>query len=325
MVDKPERIGALKSGVLEYLDRQIRNDPANPEWFLEKARYYQQTGWPNDALEVLNEAILTDSSLLEAYNLRLLYYLNKGRYKDALKDADHLISRSYVTDDLINNKLTALYGQKQFQEFHNEVLGFGGSLNQLNRRLLARFYMERGDTLLAIRHSYLNYKKFDFEDDELLDLVELLSSEGFINKARAILKQADRDSENVQLARARLDLKSGQESEGLEQLISLAEDGSKDALFDLGIYYQSLNQPDKAIELYNRFLQRQDSSLQVMNQLGNFYQQRYSWSQALRIYREVLKKDPSNEEASRESGKVSGKIAYLRSLNAQGTTESDDN
>ena len=185
--------------------------------------------------------------------------------------------------------------------------------------------MERGDTLLAIRHSYLNYKKFDFEDDELLDLVELLSSEGFINKARAILKQADRDSENVQLARARLDLKSGQESEGLEQLISLAEDGSKDALFDLGIYYQSLNQPDKAIELYNRFLQRQDSSLQVMNQLGNFYQQRYSWSQALRIYREVLKKDPSNEEASRESGKVSGKIAYLRSLNAQGTTESDDN
>ena len=325
MVAQPERVGALKEGVLLYLNQQIKDEPDNPKWYLEKALYYEQTGWPSDALEALNKVMALDTGSLEAYTLRLRYHINKKNYEAALQDADYLLKKASYSEELVNNRLTALYGQGRLEEFHEEVLGFTGSLSPLNTGLLSKYYLNRGDSLLAIRYAYLNYQNTQLSDEALLDLVNLLSKKGFTDKALTILEGVSTVTQGSQIALATLLMGDEKVEEGVEILNALVVQGSQKALLQLSRHYESQNQLDEAIGIYNTFLQQNDSSVQVLNQLGQLYQQRYFWSSALRVYQQVLKKAPNNEEAIQESQKVSGKIAYLRSLKTQQGSEPTNN
>ena len=322
---QPGETSEFRAGVLKYLDTKIENDSDKQGWYLEKARQYQLAGWPEDALEVLNTAIALDTGAIAAYVLRQAYFIDQEQYKKALKDIAYLQDKGLDTDYIVNSRLTALYGEEQWREFHQEVKEFTGDLSSYNRTLLSRYYLSEGDSLLAIRHAYLNYLNHPLADAEVIELVGLLTASGFSEKAMTILGQLDTEDESVQVEMASVLMQTGQLSEGIEILQNLSNEGNKEALSRLHTYYLSRNQLDAAITLNTQYVQQYDSSVVTLHRLGQLYQQKRYWSSALRIYQAILKKDPDNEEAIKESGKVSGNIAYLRSLKTQRSNSSAEN
>ncbi|MEL6562324.1 MAG: hypothetical protein AAFQ94_29395 [Bacteroidota bacterium] len=101
MTEIPSRQQSFRTGIVSYLDDQIRKHPDQVALYLEKAKVYKEEGWPNDALPTLNQAIELDSASFEAYQLRSSFFISKGRFKDALKDITLLEKKGIQDQQLI--------------------------------------------------------------------------------------------------------------------------------------------------------------------------------------------------------------------------------
>jgi len=319
VADIPSRELSFRTGVVRYLDDQISKYPDDPKLYLEKARYLRNEGWPNEALTILNEAIKLDSGLLDAYYLRQSYFLSKGRYKDALKDISILGRNGISTINLNNNKITAYYGQQNFKMFLSQVLQYQGILSNANRQLLSQYFLSKSDTLLAIRHGYLNYLSRAMNRDDKLLLAELLLHKGFVEKSLEVLDSDSTEDNSYGLLKAEVLLKSDYPQKGVIIIKKQVLTGNFNALTKLNDYYGSEGQIDSAIYFNNVFLQNADSTVTVLNMQAGHYKSKYFWVKALKYYELALKKDPANQEALKEASFVRGKIAYLRNLKAKNT------
>lgn len=314
LTEIPRKQQSFRTGILRYLDDQIEKHPDQVDLYIEKARYYKEDGWPNDALPILNQAIELDSTNLEAVKLRESYFLSKGRYKDALRDIGFLEEKGLESPELKNDKITALYGQQNFDDFFREAAGFSANLNRINKQHFSDYFLSQGDSLMAIRFAYLNFLERSLDKEKTLRLVNLLLEQGFTQKSFNILGDEDSDDADFNLTKADILMKLGERKRGVSTILRFAEKGSLKALLKLNEYYLSEKKLDSAIYQNDQFLQRYDSSLVILKKQAFLYQNKFLWAKSLDYLNIIVKKDPSDKEALKDVSKVSGKIAYLRSL-----------
>lgn len=322
MTEIPSKQQSFRTGIVSYLDDQIRKHPDQIALYIEKAQIYKEEGWPNDALPTLNRAIEIDSTSLEAYQLRSSFFISKGRFKDALRDI-RLLERKGVQDQqLINDQITAYYGQQNLSKFYESATKFTDDLNAVNRKFLSEYFLKNGDSLLAIRHAYLNYLNGHLKEEDKIDLINLLMDKNFIDQSSDLLLTLNSKEPESELAKATLLMKMGEEQKSLKIIRNLAEKGVLVAVLKLNDYYLSKNLPDSALIQNDYYLTNYDSSVLLLKQQAMLYQNRYKWSKSVEYLQIVTKKDPSDEEAQQELSKVRGKIAYLRSLKSKQDTTS---
>lgn len=313
----PRLQNSFRTGILSYLDDQIEKYPENTDLYIEKARYLKEEGWPNEALPVLNKAIELDSANDEAYSLREAYFLSKGRYKDALRDLEVLENKGNLSEDLRNDKIAALYGRQQLEEFYSLAAGNIDALNTNNKLNFSRFYLSRGDSLMAIRYSYLSFLEDSLSDQSVLQLATLLNQKGFQEKSLSVLESGDSNAPAFDFARAEILLKMEKEDQARQIFKKYYELGDTSALVRLNQQFLSRDLLDSAIYYNDRFMMENDTSVFLLKRQAALYQRKFYWNKALEYLNIILKKDPDNEEALSEVSKVRGKIAYLRNLKAR--------
>ena len=316
MDEVPHKGSEFRSGIISYLNDQIRSNPSDISSYLQKAAYYQREDWPVDALIDLNEAIRLDSANLTSYQYRQSYYLKHRRFKDALKDIDFLEERGVSSLQLLNNKLKVFYGQKRFDEFFQLAQNLPiESLLPVNRNCLAQYYLSNGDSLLAIQSLYHNYIDHTISIEETTFLAQLMVAEGFHEEAVKILSKLPKPE--TDLVKANILMNTGKPGEGSAILRKLSLAGNQKALLSLNAYFSAEQLKDSAIYYNSEYLQKYDSSTKILKLQGRHYQSRYLWAEALACYTTLLKKTPTDQEALREAGIVRGKIAYLRNLRSK--------
>ena len=317
MTEIPGEQQSFRTGIISYLDDQIKNYPDRVDLYIEKAQLYEKEGWPNDALPTLIEAIELDSVNIEAYKLRSSFFMAKARYKDALRDITFLEKKGVQDEQLINDKITAYYGQQNFPDFFETAMGFTGKLSSVNRKFLSEYFLSSGDSLLAIRYAYLNYLNGTLNKGDKIQLINLLISGNFVDQSSDILESLETGDTETDFAKANLLLKLGEEQKGMGMIRQLANDGILVALLKLNEYFLAKNLTDSALLQNDHYLSNYDSSAILLKQQSKLYQNKYKWSKSLEYLNIVIKKDPFDEEALQELSKVRGKIAYLRSLKSK--------
>ncbi|MGB3467451.1 MAG: hypothetical protein WBA74_19355 [Cyclobacteriaceae bacterium] len=317
VTELPGKQDSFRTGILRYLDDQIEMNPEEVSLYIEKAGYLKDEGWPNSALPVLNTAIALDSNNNKAYSLREAFFLSKGRYKDALRDIAVLEERGILTDNLINDKIEALYGRQDYQDFFSAAVANAAILNRRNKLNFSKYYLSRGDSLLAIRYGYLSFLEDSLQSNSVLKLANLLIDKGFAEKSLMVLSKGQSADPAYELTRAEILMQLDEREEALQVIKDLTDQGDTTALSKLNEYFQTTGQIDSAIYYNDRHMIGNDTTISLLKKQALLYQERFYWSKALEFLNLVIKKDPSDEEAQSEASKVRGKIAYLRNLKAQ--------
>ncbi len=322
----PDKGKSFSTGVIKYLNDQIRSNPSDISLYLEKAKYYEQENWPVDALIDLNQIIKFDSANLDARAYRQSYYLKHNRFKDALSDLSFIERKTELSQSQQNSKLSALYGLQRYDLFFELSKQVSiNYLNSFNRKLLGQYYLSNEDSLMAIRQFYFNYLQDEIDELQLLTLVDLLIEHSYTTAAIDVLDHVNSEDPYFKLVKSKILILNGSESEGVTLLKSLIDHGNASALFYINEFYQNKGVIDSAIYYNNLFLQNTDSSKQVLRLQGKYYQDKYFWNKSLQFYQAILKNDPADQEALRESGIVKGKIAYLQNLRSKRNTIPETN
>ena len=248
-----------------------------------------------------NAAVKIDTSDPEPLRTRALYYLIKGKTDEAIVDLDRALEFDPDHAATIEARGLALFAKKSYEE---SLASFDRALEinpksttlRMNR---ARLFVAQSDTKAAI--------------DELDKGLEINPNEVTLLLLRAQVRIANKDRDgalmdineivrlrpgNVAALRMRAEILANSDRmdeaiAGLERLAQLLPD-NPELMLQLGIYYNSNEQPRRAIKIIDELLAEGDKNWQALRSRGDAYLSIGKQAEALANYEAALKLQPEN-------------------------------
>ncbi|MCF8373624.1 MAG: tetratricopeptide repeat protein [Bacteroidales bacterium] len=240
---------------IEFISRQINEGDKSPELFAKRAEMYILQNMPEMAIKDMEIALAIDS-LNTAYYLTLAeYQMRVGRSGKAKGNLEKCVEIDPENQDA-TIKLAEIYLYvQQYKESMEWVLK-AQKLNANNAHVYfvkSLIYKETGDTMRAIDNLFTVIEK----DPESYEGYMLLGS----------LHAAKKDSLALPFFRNALNLKPN----------------NVDAYYNMAMFYQNNNQPDKALKTYNDLLEKADPKY-----LFAFYNMGYIYMQQKKDYDKAI-------------------------------------
>lgn len=209
------------------------------------------------------------------------------------------------SNTLVKTQLAGLYFEnKKWEEaakLYKEIDESGKSKSISERLLLVYQHMGRVDEALQV---YLDLLKLDADEDVFKEFLQYLQKRKSKENAARFLEKHQKDiPQNFQssllLVIADLSSQTKNWSKAAASYERAIKSGIKspDILYNLAVTYQQGDNPDKAAQALEAYLQKNPNDIKSWLQLAELQEKKGATSQAKATYKTVLQKSPQNKEA----------------------------
>ncbi|MDA3909987.1 MAG: tetratricopeptide repeat protein [Bacteroidales bacterium] len=275
---------------IESLSEQIRENPKSPELFIHRAELYAEKGNVDEAINDLNISLKLDSLNANVYYKLIDYRMLKGQSGKAKTTAETCLKR-FPGDKEALLRLAQIY---YYVEEYMDALEYIRQIKSYNQQDADTYFIEA-----------LIFREMNVPAKAIESLQTVLEYDSEYIAAYNLLGQLYMNAGDIIALEY---YKAG--------LMKAPE--NIELLYNLGFYYQENNQPQLALEQYNKLLDVTDS-----NHYGALYNSAYinlvqleKYDEAINLFTDAIKIDSTAHKAFYNRGyayELLGKYADAKS------------